>query len=215
MSEPLPIWVCFAVVEEGRLFPEPDFVDVLFHGMGRENALRVIKSELAEHMPKLVLTCGFAGGLDPKLAPCSIVFSEDAAAGLGPRLLALGAVPARFHCAERVVITAAEKAELRRSTGADVVEMESQGIRELCHQRGIPSATIRVISDSAEENLPLDFNALMTGEKKIHFGRLAWQLVISPGKIPALLALQKRTDAAARKLGELLVKLLADDPRSG
>ena len=218
MSEPLPTLVCFAVNEEAKFFSAKlaasPHVRVLVTGMGAHNATVGIQRACAANPPRLVLTCGFAGGLNPELAACAVVFSEDAEAGLGPRLHELGAMPARFHCANRVAVTTAEKAELRRATGADAVEMESQVIREICRQHGIPSATIRVISDTATEDLPLDFNALMTPTMKIHFGKLAWQIAKSPGKIPALMALQKRTDAAAKKLGEILVKLLADAPRS-
>ena len=208
MSEPISTLVCFALPDEAKHFTAPSQVRVLVTGMGRENAARAVKAELAAGKPKLVLTCGFAGGLNPALAPCAVVCSEDAEAGLGERLRALGAMPGRIHCAERVAITAAEKAELRRATGADAVEMESQVIRDLCRERGIPSATVRVISDTATEDLPLDFNALMTPDLRLHFGKLVWQVAKSPGKIPALLALQKRTDAAARRLGEVLGQLL-------
>lgn len=209
MSEPLPVLVCFALPDEARHFAAPRHTRVLITGMGRQNAGRMLQAELALRTPRLVLTGGFAGGLDPALDPCAVVFSEDTEANLGTKLRGLGAIPGHIHCADRVAITATEKAELRRTTGADAVEMESQVIRDLCRERGIPSATIRVISDTATEDLPLDFNALMTPDMRIHFGKLAWQVAKSPGRIPALLALQKRTAAAARRLGEVLERLLA------
>ena len=136
--------MCFAVKEEARAFqqlvPESsDDVKVILVGMGKRNAERAIRAALAEERPQLVLTCGFAGGLRPDLAMGTVVFSADPETGLEPALLAAGAKPARFHCAERVAATAAEKRALRESTGADVVEMESQTIRAVCREQKFPA----------------------------------------------------------------------------
>ncbi len=177
-------------------------------GMGRENAARGSEKAL-EIRPGMVLTCGFAGGLDPALPGGTVVFDADPGFPLVDRLAAAGAVAVRFHCADHVAVTVAEKAALRRSTGADAVEMESSVIRAMCRERGIPSATVRVVSDAAGEDLPLDFNALMTPGMDLHFGKLAWCLVRSPGKIPELLRFQKRVSRAAEQLAQTLVQLLA------
>ena len=177
-------------------------------GMGRENAARGSEKAL-EIRPGMVLTCGFAGGLDPALPGGTVVFDADPGFPLVDRLAAAGAVAVRFHCADHVAVTVAEKAALRRSTGADAVEMESSVIRAMCRERGIPSATVRVVSDAAGEDLPLDFNALMTPGMDLHFGKLAWCLVRSPGKIPELIRFQKRVSRAAEQLAQTLVQLLA------
>ena len=214
MSQSLHLLVCFAVREEAKFFLShrhtlPN-VRVLVTGMGARNAGIGIQRALTAQSADLVLTCGFAGGLNPELPAGALVFSADAHAGLAARLHDLGGLPVRFHCAHRVATTANEKAELRRTTGADVVEMESQIIRDYCREHGIPSATLRVISDTATEDLALDFNTLMTPDMNLHFGKLAWQLVKSPGKIPALLALQQRTNTTAKLLGEALMKLCTE-----
>jgi hypothetical protein len=113
---------------------------------------------------------------------------------------------------DRVITTVGEKQKLRASTGADVVEMESCYVRALCRNRGIPSATLRVISDPADQDLPLDFNQLMTAELQLSYVRLMCALARTPAKIPALLRLQKQTELAARNLARVLVEVLADRP---
>src|SRR5712691_11784515 len=181
---------------DGRL----EEMEMLITGIGRENAERKLHSALKRAPYQLVLSCGFAGGLNPYLTVGTVVFSTDEDAGLTPALLAAGACPVRFHCADRVAATVAEKRHLWETTGADAVEMESQIIRAICRAHGIPSATIRVISDAAHEDLPLDFNVLMTAEQKLNYAKLALALVSSPKRIPAILRLQRQTQAAARNL---------------
>jgi nucleoside phosphorylase len=164
---------------------------------------------LAKDRPQLVLTCGFAGGLNPELATGTVVFAGDPETGLEPALLAAGAKRARFHCAEAVAATAKQKRALWEATGADAVEMESEVIRAVCGEQRIPSATVRVILDMADENLLLDFNQLMTADQKMSYGKLAVALAKSPGKVGALLRLQKQARAAAGNLAEVLARVTA------
>ncbi len=207
-----PVLVCFAVKEEARCF-QPEKIaggcTTLITGMGRKNAVTAVRKALDAARHRLVVTAGFAGGLNPKLKTGALVFNEDSEAGLAPALQAAGAVPGRFHCADRVMITAAEKAALWEATGADAVEMESAVIRTLCREFHLPSATVRVISDAADEDLPLDFNSLMTADDRINFAKLFGTVLSSPGKIPRLLKFQRQTAAAARALAGGLHRSLA------
>jgi adenosylhomocysteine nucleosidase len=158
--------------------------------------------------PQFVLTCGFAGGLNPDLKLGEVVF-ETSDKNLCAKLLAASAKPARFFCADRIATTVAEKKKLRAETGADAVEMESVAIHAVCRERKIPCATVRVISDTASEDLPLNFNALSKPDKNLDFGKLFLAIAKSPGKIPALMKLQKQTKFAAEKLSEVLAKIIA------
>jgi nucleoside phosphorylase len=207
------VLVCFAVKEEARAFQETagkrGNLNVILVGIGKHNAERAIRAALAKERPHLVLTCGFAGGLRPELETGTVIFAADPATGLEPALQAAGAKPARFHCADRVAATAEEKHALWEATGADAVEMESQIIRAVCQEQRIPSATVRVILDAANEDLPLDFNRVITVRQKLSLGKLTLALAKAPGKIGALLRFQKQAEAAARELAGVLDRITA------
>jgi nucleoside phosphorylase len=260
LCEMARLLLSFALKEESRAFQRLAVacadLHVLLTGIGKRNAESAIRKALAEQSPRLVLTCGFAGGLNPELAVGTVVFSVDEnlasplnrlptppkegnqvsdvfgqlpsceGSGVGSVtqvfalqpdrltsvLVAAGARPAKFHCAERVAACAETKRALRLSTGADAVEMESGIIRAICGQHKIPSATVRVISDDANHDLPLDFNRLMDSDQNLRYGKLTAALLRSPGKIGTLLNFQKQTQAAAEKLAHVLVKVLANVP---
>ena len=203
--------VCFAVKEEAQTFVPPANVKTLLTGMGRRNAEEAFRRAFQTDIPRLVLTCGFAGGLKPELAKGAVIFSVDDDERLESVLLEAGAKPGSFHCVETVVTTAEQKRNLRERTEADAVEMESQIIRGICREQKIPSATLRVILDTATEDLALDFNQLMTANQKMNYGKLALELLRSPGKIPALMELQRQSRAAAEKLAEVLRRILVDE----
>jgi adenosylhomocysteine nucleosidase len=208
-ASPNPVLITFAVKEEMKFFPGGPGIRRFITGMGRDNAERNLLPALEEIKPRLVLTCGYAGGLNPKLKSAEVIFHAEPGTDLHSKLEQAGGTPVNFFCARRVAITMDEKLRLWRGTGLDAVEMESETIRELCRERDIPSATIRVISDAADEDLPLDFNTLMSPAQKIHYGKLSWALVRSPWKLAELLAFQQKTIDAAQSLGAFLTKLLS------
>jgi nucleoside phosphorylase len=210
-ASPLTL-VCFAVKEEAKPFTElvgsnPQ-VRTLLTGIGPRNAERTLRAALAQQKPERVLTSGFAGGLRPDLAAMTVVFSADKETGWESGLLASGAQPARFHSVERVATTAAQKSELRQATGADAVDMESQIICALCREQAIPSAIVRIILDTADTDLPLDFNQFLTADQQVDTAKLARSVLFSPGKVRALLRLQQDGKAAAEKLGQVLATAL-------
>jgi aminoglycoside phosphotransferase (APT) family kinase protein len=87
--------------------------------------------------------------------------------------------------------------------------MESGAIHAVCREHGIACVTVRVISDPADEDLPLDFNTLGKADKSLDFGKLAWAIAKSPGKIGALRKLQKQTGLAAKQLAAVLAQVIS------
>jgi nucleoside phosphorylase len=207
---PPTILVCFAVKEEANTFRKKILrrpgVEVLVTGMGRRNTEASITEALARSHPNIVLTAGFAGGLRPGAPLGTVFFQTSPEAGLEPVLLKAGAQRGRVICRDRVAATREEKRQLFASTGADAVEMESGVIMEACARAKIPAATVRVVLDTAEEDLPLNFNDLMNKHQRLDYVKLAWALFKSPGKIPALMRLQKQSGEAAEALAIVLMK---------
>jgi nucleoside phosphorylase len=210
--QPISTLVCFALPEEAapfrKLCANRPGVSVLVTGIGHKNAERSARNCLQQCSPQRVFTCGFAGALNPSLKIGDVIFST-ADTTLHAKLEGLGVVPGKFYCASTVATTAMEKTRLFRTTGADAVDMESEVIQTVCRERGIPCATVRVISDAANEDLPLDFNQLMTAKQTISVPKLILAIAKSPSSIPRLLQLQRNTRAAARSLAEVLVRLVA------
>src|SRR5580692_6279360 len=97
--------VCFALKEEAAPFRKiaagkPD-VSILIVGIGHQNAEQSVRGFLADGkstVPELVLTCGFAGGLNPDLKIGDIAFespeSSTSNLQLATRLTVAGAKPA-------------------------------------------------------------------------------------------------------------------------
>jgi uridine phosphorylase len=229
--------ICFALKEEAAPFRKiaagkaaSAQVGILLTGIGRQNAEKSLREFLAGGAsvpasrawpveacsrlagtlapPDLVLTSGFAGGLNSDLKLGDVIF-ETADETLRAKLLGAGAKPLKFFCADRIATTVAEKKKLRAETGADAVEMESAAIHAVCRERGIPCATVRVISDTANEDLPLDFNALSKPDRNLDYGKLFMAIAKTPGKIGALMRLQEKTKFASGRLAEALAKITA------
>ena len=211
MSEPATL-VCFAVKEEAKYFKATadcsHRIRILVTGMGKVNTSRAVLPILDGARPALVISCGFAGGLDPALESGAVIFRTAGNMELEAALLGAGARRATFHCAERVLTTEREKLVVRQATGADAVEMESSVIWSLCQERQIPCAIVRVILDTAREDLPLDFNVLLRADQSLDMGKLLLALLKSPGRIGGLLRLQRRSADAARRLAQVLTAIV-------
>ncbi|HUA64650.1 MAG TPA: hypothetical protein VME24_02310 [Alphaproteobacteria bacterium] len=211
------IAVCFALAEESGPFKKlcGDKIHTFLTGIGRENATRTTREFLAGHTPSLLITCGFAGGLIAELRVGDVVFetrsdsgSDDFYAAIRSKLIAAGAREAKIFCADRIATTAADKRKLRDETRADVAEMESGAVHDVCAGRGIRCLTVRVISDTATEDLPLDFNQFFTEDMRMDMGKLMLAVAKAPWKMGALMQLQQNTKLAAQRLADVLEKII-------
>lgn len=135
-------------------------------GAGPAAATRATRLLIDGHRPGVVVTAGFAGGLDAGIARGTIVMPSRSVTGAGgpPLALMAGRVIGpglAIVSVDRVVTTAAAKRDLAAATGAAVVDMETHAVAMAARDAGLPCAAIRVISDDASQDLPREIAALV------------------------------------------------------
>jgi adenosylhomocysteine nucleosidase len=146
-----------------------------------------------------IISTGFCGALDPALRIGEIVIDI---AATQPRECR----PARawkILSMDRVAVTSVEKCALHRETGAAAVEMEAAAIAEKAKEWGVPFYSIRAVSDTASEDMPLDFNLYRDAAGRFSRSRIALAAMARPfSAIPALLRLNRHCRIAAESLGD-------------
>ena len=145
-----------------------------------------------------VVSTGFCGALDPALRIGDIVIS-----GEGFRGPVTTCIRGAIWSEDRVAVTSEEKRQLRARTGAAVVEMESAAVAEKAREWGLPFRAIRAVSDTADEDLPLDFNQYRDPDGRFQVPRIAAAALLRPfTAVPGLLRLNRNCQRAAESLGE-------------
>jgi adenosylhomocysteine nucleosidase len=159
------ITVTFALPEESREFRGllaastlAARVRVSHSGAGPAAAGRHVELELADR-PEMLIATGFAGGLDPALRVGDVVVATNFSA---PTLLARARELPGVHAGalasvEWPVESVAAKRALADQTGAIAVDMETAPVAAACARAGVPLLAVRVISDPADEPLPVPF----------------------------------------------------------
>lgn len=174
------------------------------NGPGRELASTALAEDLMREVQRenviAIVSTGYCGALDPRLRTGDIVVSEDTQLQ-STLAFARGRVTTR----DRVAVTAFEKRALREETGAIAVDMEAAAVQSRAQELGVPYACIRVVSDTAEEDMPLDFNRYRSRDGRFSRGRIALAAMARPFSVmPALLEFDRRCQRASLTLGDFL-----------
>jgi len=147
-----------------------------------------------------IISTGLCGALDPVLRVGDIVVSGDMPLASDVRF-----VRGEVHSVDRVVATAREKRLLRNRTGAIAVDMEAAAVEHKAAEWQVPFLCIRVVSDTAGENLPLDFNRYRSARGDFSRTRIALAAVARPfTTLPQLMEFDRNCRRAADALGEFL-----------
>lgn len=146
-----------------------------------------------------IVSVGFCGALDPALQIGDIVAPDGEVQSARPFVLG------EIVTLDRVAVTAAEKRSLRERTGAVAVEMEAATVAAKAREWGVQFRCVKVVSDTARQDMPLDFNRYRDAAGRFSRSRIGLAALRRPlTAIPALLALDRNCRIAAEKLGEFL-----------
>lgn len=193
-------------------------LDVYLTGVGWKGPAALL-SNLLKERPDLCISSGLAGGLRPELQSGEIVVAREAIllnggkkVGGRPLLVELaeetGATPVNVFLTNTQIVCRAQAKQSMAELG-DVVEMESFHVLSMAREQYVPALAIRAISDTAGEDLPLDFGRAMGGDGQISYGKLLLQVGRRPHRIPAMMRFGKRSEKAAQNLADFLDKYVA------
>ncbi len=194
---------------------------VLFEsGPGTVRAVKAAHALIDAYRPRLVVSSGFAGGLDPGLrrydlvAADSLVNSAGREITLDPAALVpwLTEVPnlhrGRMLTFDRIVRRSEEKRQRGEQHQALAVDMESFAVAEVCHAREVPVIVVRAISDAVDDELPTDIGHLVA--QKTFAGQLGaavGSVFRRPGAAKDLFKFHQTALEASSRLAKFLAEL--------
>jgi adenosylhomocysteine nucleosidase len=207
----------FAEVPAFRASWEGSNLTVVLTGAGprqaAEAAASIPQAEWEE--TELCISAGLAGALRPEyllgdlLAARSVIAAarREPAVECDAELIGLAGqcgarIVERFLTAGEVAGTAKEKQRLGEL--ADAVEMESFELLKQASVRGIPAVAVRAVSDTVDEDLPLDMNQVFTEAGQVSISRVLGQVARRPQALPGLVRLGRRSQDAAESLARFL-----------
>jgi adenosylhomocysteine nucleosidase len=199
----------------GQIHGKP--VAVLHTGVGEKKCRIQIESFLRQEEFTYLISAGFAGALDEQLKVGDLLLSQNFSS---PQLLGsahldvAGDAPflGNLVTASQVTDSTSERARLAKQTGAAAVDMETKFIAAACAEHKLPMLSLRVISDTPSDPLPVPPEVLFDLEKqKTKFTRLAFYLVTHPGALGRLNKFRQQIGLARHSLTNALEKFLRVD----
>jgi adenosylhomocysteine nucleosidase len=197
-------------------------IAVAIGGPGRPAARRAADVLIAGHRPRWIISAGFAGGLNPALARNDLVLPHEVIDLEGrrfpvevPATLTLGGfrqTTGRLLTVDRLVLNAEEKESLWRTHEADLVDMESSAVAELCVEKFVRFLCLRAISDDAHTKLPREVATLLSQSGSYRVGAAMRALWNRPSSLKDFWTLHERALEAADRLAKVVTRCLDELP---
>lgn len=186
-------------------FLENDGTALVCGGIGAEAARRAAEAMITLYHPALVISAGFAGGLNPALeaghtlTPRHVIDASDGSrtdSGFGEGVL--------LSFAD--ITDSEQKARLSQAYGADAVDMEAAAVARSAQAHGVRFLACKVISDASGSSLP-PIARFINSDGKFHALKFLSYVAVRPWLWSKVQRLASDTAMAADKLCEALADL--------
>jgi nucleoside phosphorylase len=196
-------------------------VDVLLTGIGWSPAATAsMVEELESRKPDVCISSGLAGALSSdfchgEILAAARVLRSDAPQSLTTNLALMmaavksGATSVKTFVTNGVIVGDAKAKQAMSSLG-DAVEMESFHVLSSVRTARIPSIAIRAVSDTVDQDLPMDFSEVVDRAGRVRWTKMARELGRHPGKIPSLIQFGRESRRAAEELADFLDQYIDD-----
>jgi nucleoside phosphorylase len=184
----------------------------IFHtGVGRKACQPNIEHFLSVVRPTVLISTGFAGGVNQDLRPGDLIAAENYSDPalinyLEQVLYGTRMQKARLFTASSLVDSAEERNQIARNSAASAVDMETEVIAQACATRNIRMLSLRAISDTPTAPFPVPPSVLFdVNRQAISFTRLGWHIVRHPAAVSRLIRFSRQVDKARKELtGEII-----------
>jgi len=189
-----------------RFLEEASDVVLVCGGIGAQAARRAAVAMIELYAPAVIYSVGFAGALDPSLKPGDVVQPAqviDASDGSRVDLSAGKGVLVTFGS----VASPAQKAQLRDSYGAQLVDMEAAAVARAAQAHGVEFAAVKAISDEFDFTFP-EIERFVDAEGRFQQGRFTRFAVARPQLWRKVNRLAEGSNQAAAGLNHWLITSL-------
>ena len=197
-------------------------IAVVLSGIGQSNAEEATKKLIDVFEPKTVCSAGYVGGLSTRLKQYSICVPELVIRESDGQTLDLSSpIPQRIPpmsgkltliTVNDVVETPEQKRALHKRTGAEIVDMETFVVADVCRNRNISFLSFRVVLDTVDDRIPRDI-AQILGNIDKGVSRLSGTILGSiwsrPSVVLDFVSLKKRAFVATERLAQFAIAELS------
>lgn len=189
-----------------RFLADDNDVVLVCGGMGAEAARRAAVAMIELYAPTVIYSVGFAGALDPSLKAGEVVRPAqviDVSDGSRVNLSEGKGVLVSFGSVARP----AQKAQLRDSYGAQLVDMEAAAVWHAAEAHGVKFAAVKAISDEFDFTFP-EIEKFVDAQGRFQEGRFARFVMVRPWLWRKVKRLAQGSNRAVSGLNDWLISSL-------
>ena len=197
-------------------------IAVILSGIGQKNAEEATNILLDVFTPQVVCSAGYAGGLSARLKQSNICVPEQIFRGSDMQALDLSQpIPQQTSpqpnkltllTVNDVLESPEQKRTAHEQTGAELVDMETFAVADVCRVRKVPFFSARVILDAVDDRIPQDISKILErlgkGTSRLT-GTILGSLWSRPSVVFDLVSLKRQAFTATERLTRFVLEELS------